>query len=293
MNSPGFFYLNTMTAQKKGRLLGLVGIFILAPDSLVLRLVDCDDNAVIAIRAVFLALVAAAMVLFFPALRRGFRWRPILLYSFFFAAGLVSFPLSISNTHVANTLVIITITPILAAIGAHFFLHEKTETATWITAIVIFVGIGIIFSGSLSGGYLYGDALALGTAVTLAGGALVVRKNQDVSIYPGLVFGSLLAAMVASPWSDWQTVDTRDFALLALNGGGIGALSFLLIVAAARLLPPAELGLLFLLETLLGPLWVWIVLNEVPPLATLAAGALILATLTIYSLRQGKPSPAP
>lgn len=273
-----------MTSRGKGALVGLIGIVVLSPDSLLLRLVDCGDAAVVFIRAAFLALVASTACALLPALRRGFQRRPILLYAVFSAFGLASFPLSIAHTHVANVLVIIAATPIIAAVGARWILREKTATATWLAAGVIFFGVIVIFADGLDGDGLVGDLLALFAAVTLAANSIIVRKNPTVSFFPGLAVGGFFVAVASVVFVEWDGVGVRDVFILAVNGGVISVLAFFLIIVASRLLPPAEVGLLFLLETVLAPFWVWLVLAETPPPATFFAGALILTALAGHAI---------
>ena len=273
-------------------LFGVVGILILSPDSLILRLIDCDNNALLSMRGIFLAIASGCLIAIFPALRRGFRLWPVMAYAAVFTLGFCFFPLSIKHTHVANVLVIIATTPLIAAIGAYFFLHEKTSKATWITAGITAGGVALIFSNNLSGGGLLGNLLAFGSSLSLAINSIIVRRYQSVPIFTGLFIGGLLGGLAFAGIADWQTVDTLDWGLGALNGGVITAVAFMLIIAASRRLPPAEVNLLFLLETVLGPLWVWLVLSEVPPITTFLAAAIILPALAIHafwSLRSARP----
>lgn len=270
-----------MRDHGKGLILGATGILLISPDALLLRLADCDDNAVVAIRSACMAFFLSLAVLALPSLRRGFRWQPVLLYGLFSVLALACFPLSIKNTHVANTLVIMAAAPILAAIGAYIFLREKTAGATWTAAAVIFIGIGILFSGTLESGGFAGDIMALLVAAGLAGGALIIRRHRQTPVYAGLIISTIITAAIFSTIADWQTVDGNDIQLLIFDGGLVAG-AFSLVIAAARHMPPAEVNLLFLLETLLAPLWVWLVIGEQPPAVTLAAGSLIIAVLAVH-----------
>ncbi|MCH9757925.1 MAG: DMT family transporter [Proteobacteria bacterium] len=265
-------------------LLGVIGIIILSPDSLLLRLVDADHNALVATRALFSALSLLLLLAALPSLRRGFLWRPQWIYGACYALGLSCFPLSIKTTHVANTLVIISAAPMIAAVGAYFILGERTRPATWLAAIVIFLSMALIFSDNIDGAGQTGDILAVFVAISLASTSITVRRFPQTAMYPGLVIGSLLTALIFLPFSEWQQMDGRNIAILALDGAVVMTISFALLITAARGLPPAELNLLFLLETILGPLWVWLFLSEAPPLTTIAVGVIIAVVLLLHML---------
>ncbi|MGU9952242.1 MAG: DMT family transporter [Gammaproteobacteria bacterium WSBS_2016_MAG_OTU1] len=265
-------------SRRTGLLFGAGGIIVLSPDALLLRLFDGGDYAMIAGRGLALALLMGAAVVMLPMLRRGFSWRPTLLYALLYASGLLSFPLSVEYTHVANTLVIITVAPLLSAIGARIFLSEKIAKRTWWACIVAAMGVGIIFAPKLGGGALLGDAFALCAAFSLAGCAIIIRKHPHMDFSPGICLGAALVTVGFAPFANWE-MTTLDVGVLALDGLVL-FVAFLAIMAASHRLPPPEVNLLFLLEAVLAPLWVWMVFSEVPPSTTVAAGVLIGGVLS-------------
>ncbi len=265
-----------------GVLLGAAGVAVLSPDALLVRLFGGGEFALASGRALSLALLAGALALVFPALRRGFRWREGVLYGAFYAAGLASFPLSVVHTAAANTVVILSVAPLLSALGAKLFLGETVARGTWFACTAAAGGLALVFAPQLAAGGGYGDALALLTAFSLAGCALVVRACPQINFFCGFIIGGFMTAAIYAPFADWQLA-ARDTALLAFNGGVVLA-AFLLILAASRRLSPPEVNLLFLLETALAPLWVFLALGEKPPPATIAAGVLIAAVLSLHSV---------
>ena len=271
-----------------GLALGIFGIVILSPDALLLRLLaenGADDAAVVSGRAAWAALTTGMLCAFFPGTRREWRWRPILIYALFFASGLSCFPLSIQRTYTANTLILLATTPMLAAAGARIFLGEKVARQTWAAAIAAGAGAGFLMANETGAGRLEGDVFALLAAASLAGGAVTIRGGGERGCCRGVVLGSVLTAAGWGFFADWGTVaDARGGFLLFLDGAIVVSLSLTLITIAARLLPPPETGLIFLLETGLGPLWVWLVLHERPPWSSLLAGAFIAAVLIAHSV---------
>ena len=268
-----------------GIILGVAGVLVLSPDALILRLIadnGVDNFTIAAGRALSLSLLAAALSLSLPVFRRGFCWRPGILYGVVYAAGLASFPMSVAHTHVANTVVILAVAPLLSAIGAWWFLRERISVQTWIAATVAAAGLVLVFAPQMIGGGGLGDALAFITALSLAGGAIIIRRYPQVNLFPGFIIGGGIVAAIYLPLGDWQLA-VANYDWLMFNGAVV-LLAFLFIMAASRRLPPPEINLLFLLETALAPLWVWLVLVEVPPFTTVLAGFLIVGILAWHSL---------
>ena len=273
--------MNIPHTAATGLWLGLVGVAVLSPDALILRLFEGNTAALVAGRAFALSVFAAILVALFPILRRGFQWRPGLLYATCYGVGLASFPVSVLHTHVANTVVILAVAPLLAAIGAKWFLGETVAKRTWLAATICAAGLFAVFAPQLTAGGGLGDALALVTAFSLAAGAITIRRYSNVNLFPGFILAGLGVAVVYAPFADFN-ISAGDYALLAGNGT-LTMTAFLFIMAASRRLSPPEVNLLFLLETLLAPLWVWMALGEQPPLITVAAGVLIAATIGWHS----------
>ncbi len=268
-------------SPRAGLILGVSGVCVLSPDALLLRLFGGDDFALAAGRGIALAALAGILIAMAPALRRDFVWRPAAIYGAIYAVGLVSFSMSVRHTHVANTVVILAVAPLLSAVGAKWFLRETISARTWTACAVSAGGLSLVFAPQLAAGGGFGDALALLTALSLAGCAIFIRRHPNVNLFPGLAFAGLFVAVLYAPFAEWNLA-ANDFGLLAANGAVV-AFAFLGIMAASRRLSPPEVNLLFLLETALAPLWVWLALGEVPPAATVAAGVLIAAVLAWHS----------
>ena len=273
-----------MNNHFKGVGLAVLGVLILSPDSLLIRIARCDLFSTVAIRSFFMALTVLACLLALPRLRKNVSWRPVLLHGIVFAIGSASFTLAVETTLVTNVLVIIAAAPLFAAIFSLLLLGKKTAPSTGYAALTVAIGIGIIFSGDLGGGKWLGNSLALCTALSLAMTTVIIHKNPALSLYPGLLLGSSLLAILFSFFADWQSVDRQSLIVLAIDGGVVAGLSFLLLMSAAYRLQPAEFNLFFLLETVFGSIWVWWLIGEKPSNETLLAGVLILGVLTFHNL---------
>jgi drug/metabolite transporter (DMT)-like permease len=270
-----------------GTLITTLGVIILSPDGLLIRLIDVEGWTVLFWRGLFFA----AGVWGFYILRHGRTSIDLLmaigkrgvLAALLFTLSTIFFVLAISNTSVANTLVIVATAPLWAAILSRIFLNERIAPLTWIAILICVGGISIIFIGSLGGGSRLGDIYALICAFGLAGQITTVRHAKDKDMVPSLGLSGLMVAAIAFPLSDPGSVTAEGFAYLVLLGLFILPLAFSLITIGPRYIPAPEVSLLMLLESILGPLWVWLVLNEIPQNETLIGGTLVITTLIFHS----------
>jgi drug/metabolite transporter (DMT)-like permease len=232
--------------------------------------------------ALFLALalgIARGGAVFAPW-RRG----PLLVVGALMALASTCFILSLAHTSVANTLILISTGPYVAGLLGWLLLGERVAPRTWLAMGVAVVGAVVMVSGSYARGALAGDLLAIVMAASFATATVLVRRSPEIEMAPAAVLAALFTALVALPLADPLQTTPRDLALLAFFGIGSFGAGFLLFMVGARLLPAAQTSLIGLLETVLGPLWVWLVLNERPAATTLAGGALILTALLANTL---------
>lgn len=286
--------MHDLSPHAKGFLITLAGVVVLSPDALLVRLIDADDWTILFYRGVLsvLAIVAFLAIRHGSAVGRPFGRldRPGFAAAVLYGIGNICFVLSINRTLVANTLVILAAQPLIAAALSHLFLHERQRRATWVAVLVVLAGLGAIFAGSVDGGHLAGDVLALASAAAMAANLTVLRRSRLDDPLPTVVLGGAFAAAVALPFAAPFAVSGHDLVVLGVAGAGILPVSFGLIFLGPKYLPAPEVALMLLLETVLGPLLVWMVLAEVPPVSIVLAGAVIAATVGIHSvtgLRRG------
>jgi drug/metabolite transporter (DMT)-like permease len=193
---------------------------------------------------------------------------------------------AMTHTSVANTLVFMASVPLWGAIFGLLFLGEKVKARTWLAIGLGMAGIAIIMSDSLSlgGKNLLGDLSALGAALAFALNLVGLRRAGDRDMTASLMVGGFLTALICLPFLDRAAIAPQDWMILGVLGLVILPLALALYMAGARTAPAAEVGLLTLVETLLGPLWAWLVLREAPSLHALAGGGLILIAVTLPAL---------
>jgi len=213
--------------------------------------------------------------------------RPVVAVAVCMALASTCFLFSLAHTSVANTLILISTGPYVAGLLGWLWLGERVAPRTWLTMGVALAGAVIMVSDSYSRGTIVGDLLALVMATSFAIATVLVRRYPETPMAPASALATTLTALVALPFSEPLETGPRDLALLALFGVGNYGTGFLLFMAGARSIPAAQSALVGMLETVLGPLWVWLVLNERPGAATLMGGALILAALLANTLLDG------
>jgi drug/metabolite transporter (DMT)-like permease len=205
---------------------------------------------------------------------------PGLLAGAFLAATFFFFIGSLTRTTVANTNILMSVSPFLAALAARVILKEAVPLRTWIAMLVAFAGIVVMFAQSAGAGRLTGNLLALGVSCCFAAQLTVLRKfHATVDMLPQVLIAGILSSFLAVFLAPPFAATPRDLAILAIMGCVQLGTGCLLATAASKHLSATELGLLALLEPILGPIWVWVLMSEHPGTATLIGGAIVLAAV--------------
>jgi drug/metabolite transporter (DMT)-like permease len=271
----------------RGLLIVGIGVLAISPDALIIRLVKLDPLAIAFWRSLLMAVgfLGVALVLYRGETRARFRamGRLGLAVAGFSALSGILFVTAVTHTAVANTLVILAASPVFAAVLSAIFLGDRISPVTWAASLLILCGVAAIVRGSLGGSGLEGDLAALAASLSTAGMLVVLRHHPGSDPVPGLVLGGLAAALLVAPGVGRVTPSGHDLALLMLLGLVLLPIAIGLITRGPAYLPAPEVGLMLLLETVLGPLWVWLVIGQQPSRVSLLAGGLIVSVLAVYS----------
>jgi drug/metabolite transporter (DMT)-like permease len=286
--------MKNLTDQQKGSLMAFVAVMFITPDSLFIRLSNVDTwglvfyRGIIPFFTVFLGMLLIYKLSFFNILfKSGYKG---IIYIGTFSLTNITFVVSIQNTNVANTLVMIATAPMISAILGAIFLKEPPDKKTWISIIITFLAIVYIFFDSIKLGNFYGDILGFITAIGLAVGAVTIRSAKTKNLVPAAVVGKLFVASFALFFIESFVLIDRDLLIIPLMCILCVAIPFVLVTIAPRFIPAAEVNLFFLLETIIGPIWVWLIIKEQPSIETLQGGLVIITTLAIHSYLKLKNS---
>ena len=268
---------------------------------LIARLATTDGWTTIFWRSLFCALFLFAVVTLHERASVGPVFRRVGLagvaMALCFATASTCFIMALGRTSVANVLIIQSTAPFMAGLIGWLWMDERVASRTWAAMTAALVGSALMVSGSVGQRSLAGDLLAFVTAFAFAGATVIVRRHHGVRMLPAACLAAAFAASFAFPQAAPGNAGARDLALLALFGAGQLGLGLILFTAGARLIPVAEASLIAVLETILAPIWVWLVVGESPAPQSLAGGAVVLGALAVHTAldlwRPGPPAAGP
>ena len=286
-----------------GLMLALAGALLLTPDTLLMRLSGLDGGAMLAWRACLAGLVflSIGLIARFKE-EKGNRAR---VSSFGFWSLVICqignasfFAFGIALAPVAVVLLAVATMPVIAALLGYFLLGELADRRVWATIVLVFSGILMSVAGDMERGMnidfetLLGACCGLAVAISLAFNFVIIRKNKTVPFELAIGLGALIAGCTAFYlWpAAWQ-VRGASLIYISVTGLIILPVSFFLLSKASRLTSAANVSMIMLLETVLGPLWVWLGIKETPNSLTLLGGVLVVGALGFFLYRQaGEPA---
>ena len=278
-----------LSQQAKGLLITSVGVAVLSLQGIPIRLVEVDAWTLLFVRGV---LSAPGLFAFFVIVERT-RWRDELraaiglagvTAALLFALDNVMFIISITRTSVANTLLMISLSPLFAGLLTRIVLRRPVPRRTWLAIGGGAVATLVIMFGSLAAGDLSGTLAGLVASIAIGGTLVVLRSKPSLNLVPAVAIGAGLSGLVGLPAASTASADLRDWTLLVLLGLLVMPVAFGLIATGPRFIPAAEVALLLLLQTVLGAYWVWIAVGEVPGTATIVGGLVLIVVLALHSV---------
>ena len=275
------------SGRQLGLLLAFTGMFLVSTDSLLIRVAERDseiDGWTIAFMVgLFSTPVAWSMAtrsLGRRVLVEAILWRRQLRTTGIVSAiGTTSFLTAVTLTSVSNVVAIIAAGPIFAAVLARIALHERTSGRTWRAIACTVAGITVIVGGSMSGGGVGGDLMALVAIIGFSVNLVIWRRYPDLPRTLVVAMAATMTALLTAWPADLALVDRRAFFATLLMGGLFGPVARLCMSTATRHAPAAEVSMFTPVETVTASLWVWLWFDEVPPTPTFIGGALVVAAV--------------
>jgi len=274
--------------QKKGTLLAFTAIMFITPDSLLIRLSNVESWNLIFYRGfipfvvVFIGLLIIKRSKFFYSIIEN-GWHGIGYICTFIVTNIL-FVVSIENTSVANTLIMVSLAPMLSALVSFIFLKEYPNKKTWVAITITTLAVIYIFIDSFEKGDVKGNVYGFICALGLAAGAVIIRAGKkNANLIPSAMTAKLIIALIALFFVDDLNIEGNDFLFIPAMCIFCVAIPFVLITLAPRYITAAEVNLFFLLETVLGPFWVWLVIKEQPSVETIIGGVVIILTIATHS----------
>ncbi len=272
---------------REGRLAILLAAVAWSTAGLGQRSLEATAVTQVAGRAFFAALALFALVLAME--RRGTlraflgMGRSGLAMTVFLAISSGAFLLALNHTSVANVLFMQAAAPMMAALLGWVLISEPVDGRTWAALLLAGAGVAVMAAGSLDAG-IGAVGLPLLMTASFAMVIVIARHRRDVSMMPATCASQVLVVVVCAPFVTLGSVGGGDWAILAALGVGQMGLGLAFLTIGARLIPPAQVAIISLLEVVLGPLWVWLAYDERPSAATLAGGAIVVAAVVVQAV---------
>ena len=278
-----------MSEHLRGLLITTLGVLLVVPDSLFVRLIYAEPMVI----AFWRSLISGVFVLFIVIAlygRQGFTdvfnaGFSSLIYAVLIASTAPAFVLAITNTSVANVVFILASMPVFATLFSRIFLAEPIRILMILTMAIVAVGLCFIAYGSTTVQIASwkGDIWAVYVSVAFAAALTAVRSARAVSMIPAIPLGYIGGALVLSFFIAPFEVQVEDWKLILMHGTIIGASSCLLTLGP-RFISSSEVSLLVLLESVLAPILVWFVLGEYPGQYAILGGCIVVSALSFFNL---------
>ncbi len=208
---------------------------------------------------------------------------PGILGGFVMSFSFVAFIIAMNNTTVANVVFIISTQTMFLAIFGFFYLKEKVSLIGSSSIFLAMSGILIMVGDSISTGSLFGNLVALVIPINFAIYVMIIRKNSNLDMVPAMLYSGIFSLIYGAILSNSFEFTSHDLFMGFLLGVPQLALGFICITIGSRTTASATVGLLMLMETLCGPLWVWLFLNEIPPISVFIGGTVIISAIILKS----------
>lgn len=284
-----------ITRQATGIALGLIGGIVISFDVPIIRLAGSDPWLMMGLRGGVLALVFLFVWRFARSATktppRPFENPYWLAVAIIYGINNIFFTLGVFYTSTANLVFILAFNPMIAAILSWRMIGERPKTVTWIAIALTIIGVGIIVRGGLDNGTWMGDLFAFCCAFSLAMAITLTRKSgEDLSLAPG--FGGLVSLAFSIPLIIAYSVMPDKILWAIGNALILVPIAAFALALAPRFIPAPQAAMFYLLETVLAPVWVWIVFGETIEPSTLLGGVMVLGAIAGHSIWQlQKPVP--
>ena len=213
---------------------------------------------------------------------------PALLGGFVLSFSFIAFVVAMSNTTVANVVFIISTQTMFLALFGFIYLKEKVSLIGSLSIFLAMSGILVMVGDSVSSGSLFGNLVALAIPINFAILVMIIRKYKNLDMVPAVFYSGIFSCLYGLILSNSFSFTYHDIFMGFLLGVPQLALGFICITIGSRTTPSATIGLLMLSETLFAPIWVWIFLNEVPPMSVFFGGLIIILAIILKSFDKSK-----
>tara|TARA_B100000575_G_C23053282_1_gene606316 strand:+ start:330 stop:1154 length:825 start_codon:yes stop_codon:yes gene_type:complete len=265
-----------------------MGGFFLSWGGLIIRLFETEDIwQILFVRSLFF-ITALSIFLYFTyrgqtyqiIKRSGF---PAVIGGLFLSISFVAYVVSMSETTVANVVFIISTQTIFLAIFGYFFLNEKISLRGFFSIILAFIGMIVLVGDSINNGSLFGNIVAFAIPINFTILVMIIRKFPSLDMVPAIFYSGIFSGVYGLVMSENLIFSSNDLLMGFLLGVPQLAFGFICVTIGSKSTPAVTVGLLMLLETIFAPIWVWLFLDEIPPLSVFIGGFIIILAVVSKS----------
>ena len=284
-----------------GIFLALLGALILTPDTLLMRLSELSGGQMVAWRAtqagsIFFIIGLCPFILSRSGVKPKIWRKSFVALVFVQMANVFCFAYGIYLAPVAIVLIAVATVPVFSVILGAVVLKEAVDMRTWAIVVIVFLGVTLSVIGDINSYDIFNLSSILGglcglvVAFSLACNFVIIRKDKEVAFPLALGTGGILCGLLAFYfWPSASEINLKGMFYISITGLLILPLSFILLSRASRMTPASNVSIIMLLETILGPLWVWTFTNESPKFLTIIGGTIVILALTyFFSIKSSK-----
>ena len=276
-----------------GYILCLLGGFFLSWGGLIIRSFETQDMWQILLIRSFFFVITLAIFLVLTYRKNtteiiktsGF---PAIIAGLFLSLSFVAYIAAMSMTTVANVVFIISTQTIFLAIFGYLFLKEKISLKGFIAIFLALIGMIIMVGNSINQGTLLGNIISFAIPINFTILVMIIRKYPELDMIPAIFYSGIFSGIYGLFLSSSLTFSMNDILMGFLLGVPQLAFGFICVTIGTKTTQAVTVGLLMLLETIFAPIWVWIFLNEVPPLSVLIGGLIIISAVVLKSSDKSK-----
>ena len=283
--------MQLLVRPRLGIALALLGGLVISLDIPVIRLALSDPWTFMFFRGFGMSLILGAILVFGRNLTNTppspFRDNDFVAVGILYGLSSIFFTLAVFTTSTANLVFILALNPLIAALMAWLLIGEKPGWATWVAIVATIIGVAIIVVDGVESGTTHGDVFAFMTAVMLGYTIVRTRKSgKDMSLAGSL--GGLITGLFALPIMLAAGRIPGNISWLLLNAFLMAPVGAFALSLAPRFIPAPQVAMFFLLETVLAPIWVWLIFSEQPSNMAMLGGFIVLIAIAFHSIVQLK-----
>ena len=208
---------------------------------------------------------------------------PAVIGGFFLSLSFIAYTFAITSISVANVVFIISTQTIFLAVFGYFILKEKISLIGFLSIFLAMIGIVVMIGGSISKGSLFGNIVALAIPINFSILVMIIRKHPKLDMIPAIFYAGIFACFYGLIFSDTLNFTSHDIAMGFMLGVPQLAFGFICITIGSKTTKAVTVGILMLSETICAPIWVWLFLNEIPPVSVFTGGSVIILAIIIKS----------